>query len=213
VTDERPYANVDCPYCRGRLDPLPKANMKCPACGQPIYVRSGPDGLTYLLQETDLRVLEEAWRESRERQEYATKTSELGVDFDKLEAEIRSRDPGYSARDVWRHASNRYLLAALGRGDWFEVQQTYFARALDSADHDEPWAEVAREGFKAMLRRPQYSEVVEILACACGACARDNGLKFKVREELAAPRLPHEACEEGWCACDYIPVVFWGLDV
>lgn len=52
-----------CPYCSASLDPLPKAKKRCPSCGQPLWVRSGPDGLTYLLQETDLPVLEGAWQE------------------------------------------------------------------------------------------------------------------------------------------------------
>ena len=59
----RDYANTSCPYCSAPLDPLPKAKKRCPSCGQSIWVRSGPDGLRYLLQEVDLRVLEEAWQE------------------------------------------------------------------------------------------------------------------------------------------------------
>ena len=54
-------ANTACPYCSVELDPLPKAKKRCPGCGQPIYVRSGSDGLTYLLQVGDLPVLEAAW--------------------------------------------------------------------------------------------------------------------------------------------------------
>ena len=59
----RDYANTSCPYCSASLDPLPKAKKRCPSCGQPIWVRSGPDGLTYLLQEVDLPILEQAWQE------------------------------------------------------------------------------------------------------------------------------------------------------
>ena len=62
----REYANTTCPYCMAGLHPLPRANKRCPSCGQPIYVRPGPDGLTYLLQEVDLPVLEAAWAEQRE---------------------------------------------------------------------------------------------------------------------------------------------------
>jgi hypothetical protein len=36
---------------------------RCLGCGQPIYVRLGPDGLTYLLQVGDLPVLDQAWAE------------------------------------------------------------------------------------------------------------------------------------------------------
>ena len=63
---EREYANTTCPYCAAGLDPPPRAKKRCPSCGQPIYVQSGPDGLTYLLQEVDLPVFEAAWAEHRE---------------------------------------------------------------------------------------------------------------------------------------------------
>jgi hypothetical protein len=64
----RAYANTICPYCEATLVPLPKAKHRCPACGRPIWVRAGPDGLTYLLQESDLAVLDQAWAEHREAQ-------------------------------------------------------------------------------------------------------------------------------------------------
>jgi hypothetical protein len=64
---ERTYASETCPYCAARLDPLPKAKKRCPDCGQPIYVRSGPDGVRYLLQEADLPTMEALWDEERER--------------------------------------------------------------------------------------------------------------------------------------------------
>lgn len=60
------YATSVCPYCSVALAPLPKAKERCPACGLPIHVRSGPDGYTYLLQERDLPVLEQAWAEHEE---------------------------------------------------------------------------------------------------------------------------------------------------
>lgn len=60
------YANTTCPYCNAALEPLPEAHTSCPACGATIWVRSGPDGLTYLLQEGDLPVLEQAWQEAHD---------------------------------------------------------------------------------------------------------------------------------------------------
>ena len=47
--------------CGALLDPLPKAKKKCPGCGQPVYVRSGPDGLRHLLAESQLADHEEWW--------------------------------------------------------------------------------------------------------------------------------------------------------
>lgn len=64
---ERPYANTACPYCGVEMSPLPKAKSKCRSCGQSVFVRSGPDGMRYLLQEVDLPALEAAWAESNAR--------------------------------------------------------------------------------------------------------------------------------------------------
>ena len=64
---DRPYANTECPYCKVVMSPLPKAKSKCRNCGQSVFVRSGPDGLRYLLQEVDIPVIEAAWAESNGR--------------------------------------------------------------------------------------------------------------------------------------------------
>ena len=74
----RTFANTACPYCSVELDPLPKAKKLCLGCGQPIYVRLGPDGLTYLLQVGDLPVLDQAWAEYYEA-ERARAAADLGA--------------------------------------------------------------------------------------------------------------------------------------
>jgi hypothetical protein len=62
----RTYANVRCPYCSAALDPLPATDAACPNCRQPIHLRTGPDGLTYLLETVDLATMEAAWSEHLE---------------------------------------------------------------------------------------------------------------------------------------------------
>jgi hypothetical protein len=204
--EPRTYANTACPYCSLELDPLPKAKKRCPGCGQPIYARTGPDGLTYLLQAGDRPALDRAWAEGREARGYRAKVAALGVDFDALEAEMRPRDVRYSARDVWWSAVNEYILGALARADWFAAQAGYFDHARDLADHGQPWAEVARAGFEMELE--QLLGVVEstdILACKCRVCQLDAGRRLLIAAEISAPTLPHADCEKGWCACDYLP--------
>jgi hypothetical protein len=63
---DRPYANSVCPYCATPMDPLPTAKKNCPSCGQPVYVRSGPDGYRYLLRTSDIPTLDAAWAEWNE---------------------------------------------------------------------------------------------------------------------------------------------------
>jgi hypothetical protein len=43
------------------MEPLPKAKTRCKFCRQPVFVRTGPDGLRYLLQEIDLPTMEAEW--------------------------------------------------------------------------------------------------------------------------------------------------------
>jgi hypothetical protein len=62
--DGRPYNRTDCPSCGVALNPLPKSKKRCPSCGQPIYVRSGPDEVRYLLAEGDLAALDARWAET-----------------------------------------------------------------------------------------------------------------------------------------------------
>jgi hypothetical protein len=57
----RPYSRADCPSCGVALDPLPKSKKKCPSCGEPIWVRTGPDDVRYLLADFELRDHEARW--------------------------------------------------------------------------------------------------------------------------------------------------------
>lgn len=68
------YANERCPYCGEVMSPLPKAKTRCKMCRQAVFVRTGPDGLRYLLQEVDLSAMEAEWsgalgREQNEREQ------------------------------------------------------------------------------------------------------------------------------------------------
>ncbi len=76
MTDDRRYASTFCPYCSAALDPVPRAKKRCPYCGGAIWVRSGPDGLTYLLRDVDRATLDEAWAEHWSAEE-ARETAEL----------------------------------------------------------------------------------------------------------------------------------------
>lgn len=62
---ERLYANSACPYCASDLPEYPRSRKPCPSCAQPIHVRLGPDGLTYLLQADDLPAMDQLWTEHR----------------------------------------------------------------------------------------------------------------------------------------------------
>ena len=64
---------------------------------------------------------------------------------------------------------------------------------------------LAREAMKAQLRLLGETRIT-ILSCGCDRCSGLAG-PVSAAEELAAPRLPHPDCREGWCVCEYRPVV------
>jgi hypothetical protein len=63
--DERQYASAACPTCALVLDPLPQAKKRCPGCGEPVYVRGGPDGRRHLLRDDQLTDHEAWWERER----------------------------------------------------------------------------------------------------------------------------------------------------
>jgi ssDNA-binding Zn-finger/Zn-ribbon topoisomerase 1 len=65
----RAYDRETCPYCEATFDTLPKAKKRCPACGQTVFVRSGPDGLRHILREADLTAHEATWAAYHEAQD------------------------------------------------------------------------------------------------------------------------------------------------
>ena len=60
---DRPYANTSCPYCKVKMC-LAQGQVEVQELREAVYVRSGPDGMRYLLQEVDLAIVEAAWAES-----------------------------------------------------------------------------------------------------------------------------------------------------
>jgi hypothetical protein len=221
VVTERSYASGECPYCGLSLDPLPKAKKRCPRCGRPIYVRAGPDGFSYLLQEGDLHVLEEAWAEHRARQEYVEKTAAFGIDFEKLEAEMRVRNPKCSPRDVYWSGMNKAVLDAVRRGDWQTAKMAYFGMALQTWNESDE--DLASDRALALQRQADRAELmgllqgadverngvpdirVGVIGCACTACEAGPHSRLWARDELTAPHIPHSGCRrDGWCACDYV---------
>ena len=215
------YASEACPYCAGRLDPLPKAKKRCPSCGRPIYVRPGPDGLTYLLQTADLPVLEAAWAEHRQQQQYVTRATAAGVDFAALEAELLARNAAYTARDVYWAGMNKTVLGALKRADWQTAKMTYFQMALMA--WDESGEDIAPGRALALQRSSDLMELnglleaalvsrngvpdvrVGILGCDCETCRAGPHERLWARDELITPHIPHIGCRKGgWCACEYV---------
>lgn len=217
------YATAVCPSCGTALDPLPKAKKKCRACGEAIYVRSGPDGRRYLLSEGQLGAHEEWWHRHRRAQEWVERTEGLlePDELRQLQDEMTERDPRYSPRDFYWAAANRRLLHLLKGSDWHAVQMHYFGMARAAYDEaeergtapvgamDERTAVLMREANLASLRGyAQWMTHVSILrGDCCPPCRRERVGRVALEKEFAAPRLPHVDCREGWCLCIYAPAM------
>jgi hypothetical protein len=93
------YDRTDCPHCAARFDPLPRAKKRCPACGQTVWVRSGPDGRRYILREADLSAHEARWEAHNEREEEA-EAAQLNRDAARLSSEALRSYTEAGARSV-----------------------------------------------------------------------------------------------------------------
>lgn len=214
---ERPYASTTCPSCGVELAPLPKAKKSCRSCREPIYVRSGPDDKRHLLRETDLAAFEAEWTRVMAEREYIRR-AHVYVDnagFASIAAELAAKGPGYTVRDVYWTAANRYAIDAIRRHDFSDLSAVYFdmARAAhEESGKDRPTDEalrLTREAQLASLRNYAQSGArqVDVSTCSCEPCSNASQQPRPLPDELASPRLPHPGCEYGLCGCCYLPVV------
>lgn len=123
-SEERPYASTACPHCGAPMTPLPKAKSRCRACGQPVWVRSGPDGFRYLLQEADLPVLEAAWTEYHDARE-AEHLRELQADGVRYMADaLRSyAEAGIAVVEIIGAPDPCPACASAQRIQWYQIGQ------------------------------------------------------------------------------------------
>lgn len=209
-----------CPHCGVVLDPIPPRRRLCPECRQPIIPRTRADGARLLLREADLPALAEwdgAWRAQRQAEtdyeKWVTKTVELvgPTETAAIDTELRAKPERYSGRDIYWTAANRAVLRAMKANDWGTLSRLYFDMALtdyresDEDNESERALRLKRESNLAQLRylgTEGYGRV-DILACECSTCSRGPKRRLEIRDQLAAPSIPHEHCANGWCTCEY----------
>jgi hypothetical protein len=170
------------------------------------------------LREEDLLAFEtwnDAWGNARAREGWIAKARQFGVGeagFVAIEAELGG---SYQPRDVFRAAANRAVLEMIRRKDWASLAAAYSTLALEEyreANVDQAPEQVVtllRESAKAELRSYLASGIrrAEISPCACAVCSRSPKRPVPIGEELETPHIPHANCREGYCSCDYQPVV------
>lgn len=211
---------VPCPHCGVILDPIPKRRRLCPACRQPIIPRNRADGARVVLRAEDLPEFEEwnrAWPAAHERELWIAKARQF-VDeagFVDIESELAASKPGYTLRDVYRVAASWAILDMIRRKDWGGLANAYYRLALE--DHDESDQQEVSEHVLNLLRGAAKAQLREYLAhgvrrvdittCGCSVCSRRPKHRLPIRDELTAPHIPHAQCRQGFCNCEYLPVV------
>ena len=89
---------------------------------------------------------------------------------------------------------------------YFEMAMTAYKES-DEDQESERVLGLKREANLAQLHSYAALDVqrVDIVACGCRVCSRGAKSRLAIKDQLAAPSIPHPNCAEGWCNCDYAP--------
>lgn len=189
---------VPCPSCQHLLPTFPKARRKCPSCRAWIHVRRQDNtDSTLLLTEDQARRFDE---ERRRRYE---------------------KEARRAADQRWAEL-NRRLVEAMKANDWGAMSSIYFEQALQLWREGKTFFHILQEAKRSGLRNYLRSELgmVQIITAhdesCCSACLTLDGKKLSVTEAIREMPIPVANCttdvhefgqQQGWCRCDYLPVI------
>ena len=218
-------AVVACPNCGIVLDPPPTSTRLCPRCRRRIVVRRF-EGRTLYLTESAVEVfeaerfrtaLEQTW--TRQRRDWLALGRLVGASPDRRQRIAGAQlSPAsvQAARTLYLVAVERAVREARRDKHWDVVarlrRQQAAALYEEAGSSPPPSDEVValhRDALAATLREVSaVARNVELVGAACcTACRADNEHVFKIVDELRTPRLPHDGCPRGLCACDWWPAV------
>jgi adenosyl cobinamide kinase/adenosyl cobinamide phosphate guanylyltransferase len=121
-----------------------------------------------------------------------------------------------SSRALYMSTADAAVRAARSAKDWDEVSRIRREQAValaaevgNSVPPIEEAVELHREAMAATLRAlAKVTRRAELVGASCCApCRADYGRSFRIADELRTPRLPHDGCPHGLCACDWWPVL------
>lgn len=219
VMDAPPTAA--CPYCAVALVPPPSRSRSCPHCRRPIAVRH-LDGRLVLLAEDAVAIFdglrqqeEDEARWTTERTHWLTQAGNVSADPARLarlsEAPI-SGDVVAESRALYLSAADAAVRKARSEKRWkviSRIRRTQAANLYAAAGRPVPppddVIEAQRDALLAELHGLQTTSKVAELASTgcCPVCRQDDGRSFMIAAELKTPRLPHDGCSKGLCACDW----------
>lgn len=216
-----PAPVATCPYCAYTLDPPPERSRRCPSCRQPIVVRHS-DGRTVLLVESAVQIFDRERQRIVDEQTWTAQRIHWLALADSVRApqarRARLAEADLSAAMVeaccalYLSAAEAVVRAARGSKRWSEVAKirrheaaALFEAAGSPVPPAEEIVEFHREGMLAELRAlaVDYTHAELVSRGCCRTCRADDGKGFKIAAELREPRLPHDGCPKGLCACEW----------
>jgi hypothetical protein len=210
-----------CPSCAIALERTPTRDRLCPSCRQRIVVRHVDGRIVLLTAEAAPIVDAHLQHEADERQWEAERTQWLtraghvwapDKQLARLSAAPISAAVVEQCRKLYRDSADRAVRVARRKADWSivaRVRRDEAAALFAAAGHPVPPPDqivaLQREGMLAELHAlaetTQFAELVGTRCCP--ACRSGDGQSARIATELRAPRLPHEGCPKGICACEW----------
>ena len=211
--------SVSCPYCARLLEPPPASSRTCPRCRQRIVVKHVDGRAVYLtadavpIFESERRRVASSGRWTRERQRWLKLAAAAGATSQRAEwlaAAPPSDEVVESARALYMTTVERLFRSAKADRRWEEASRlrreqamTLFRLAGSPSTPPQALVELKRDAEVAELR--SIAQIVRearlVSADCCDICRADDGLIFRIAQELQAPRLPHQRCPTGLCRC------------
>lgn len=216
-----PAVLATCPSCAYPLDPPPRRDRRCPSCRQPIVVRRTEGRLVYLTEDAvgvfdrERQRIADELRWMTDRDEWLTLALSVDAPPDRVthlaEADLTG-DVVDAARELYVTSADRAVRTARADKDWNDVARVrrdqaaaLFHAAGDPIPPPDEITALHREGMLAVLRAfaVAYKDVELVGAGCCRPCRVGDGKAFRIADELRTPRLPHEGCPKGLCACQW----------
>jgi len=218
-------ADMTCPNCGVLVSPAPTHTRLCPRCRHRIVVRKLHGRVVYLAEssvavfeaERERERLERTWTTQRRRWLELARLVRAPEDRRRsLAATPLNAATVASSRTLYMSTAEAAVRAARSAKDWDEASRirrgqavALAAEAGNSVPPVEEAVELHREAMAATLRAlAKVTRRAELVGASCCApCRADYGRSFRIADELRTPRLPHEGCPHGLCACDWWPVL------
>lgn len=188
-----------CPYCRAKLEKVPKRKMPCPKCGKTMYIRHGQ-------LRTEFDALREDWLR------YLNPLDITSKHFDEAREKLTNEwghAPGFYDV-VWRILNNvvhdfrsfadvENAYREMARVASFEGKdpRPYLADALKTSLQS-----LKVQGVKRVVIRP-YADQID--CSTCDECRSLAGTELSVDEALASLPIPTKCTSDTGCRCGYRP--------